>query len=31
VMPYDREELIADVIAQYEKHMHFLHTVRDTA
>ena len=29
IMGWTREQVIGDIIDQYEKHMHFLHTVRD--
>ncbi|MCG8476413.1 MAG: BCCT family transporter, partial [Cytophagales bacterium] len=29
IMGWSREQVISDIIDQYEKHMHFLHTVRD--
>lgn len=29
VMGWSREQLLADIVDQYEKHLHFLHVVRD--
>jgi len=28
VMGWSREDVISDILGQYEKHMHFLHMVR---
>ena len=29
IMGWTREQVIGDIISQYEKHMYFLHMVRD--